>query len=131
MLPITRPPHLLEVAVETVLRQSEQDFELHIISDGAPEATRQKIVALCKSDSRLTAHLHPKGTRNGEYYRDPIIRESKAPYVCQIADDDLWFPSHLAQIAELLALADFGHTIQTEAAPGFRLRPLLGDVTRP
>ena len=131
LLPITRPPHLLEIAVETVLRQSEQDFELHIISDGTPEATRQKIVSLCRTDSRLTAHLLPKGRRNGEYYRDPIIRGSKALYVCQIADDDLWFPSHLAQIAELLALADFGHTLQTEAAPGFRLLPLLGDITDP
>ena len=51
--------------------------------------------------------------------------------MCQIADDDLWFPNHLAEIGQLLTYADFGHTIQTEAAPGFKLLPLLGDISDP
>jgi glycosyltransferase involved in cell wall biosynthesis len=128
LLPITRRPHLLEFAVTSVLRQSEQDFELHIISDGAPRTTNLKITALAGLDKRITAHLFPKGERNGEYYRDSIIRNSNARYVCQIGDDDIWFPDHLAEIAKLLSECEFGHTIQTEAAPDFRLRPLLGDI---
>jgi glycosyltransferase involved in cell wall biosynthesis len=128
LLPITRRPHLLEFAVASVLRQSEQDFELHIISDGAPRPTNLKIAALAGHDDRITAHVFPKGERNGEVYRDKIIRDSNARYVCQIGDDDIWFPDHLAQIARLLSECEFGHTIQTETAPAFRLLPLIGDI---
>ena len=131
LLPITRPPDLLGFSVESIQRQKEKDFEVHIISDGAPEETNLRIASLCRKDSRLTSHVFAKGNRNGEYYRDPIIRDSRASYVCQIADDDVWFPDHLTEIGRLLATCDFGNTIQTEAAPGFRLLPLLGDIADP
>jgi glycosyltransferase involved in cell wall biosynthesis len=131
LLPITRPPDLLEFAVSSIQQQTEEDYEVHIISDGAPEETNCEIARLRDRDSRLTAHLFPKGKRNGEYYRDPIIRESRARYVCQIADDDIWFPDHLREIGKLLAGCDFGHTIQTEAAPGFKLMPRIGDIADP
>jgi glycosyltransferase involved in cell wall biosynthesis len=131
LLPIVRPPKLLDFAVRSVMRQSVQDFELHIISDGAPFSTRRAIRRYSRRDPRIFAHLFAKGERNGEAYRDPIIRASGADYVCQIGDDDLWFPNHLAEIEGLLATCDFGHTIQTEAAPGFKLFPRpesLGDA---
>jgi hypothetical protein len=108
-----------------------KDYEVHIISDGAPIETNREIELLSRQYPRLAVHRFPKGKRNGEYYRDPIIRESRAQYVCQIADDDIWFPDHLTQIGKLLEDFDFGNTIQTEAAPGFKLRPIIGDIADP
>ncbi len=131
LLPVLRPPHLLPFAVQSVLHQTRQDFELHIVCDGAPDETARAARDLARRHRRVAAHVFPKGERNGEAYRDPIIRESRARVVCQIADDDLWFPDHLAEIGRLLDGVGFGHTIQTEAAPGGVMRPRLGDISDP
>ena len=131
LLPIHRSPDMLTYAVQSVLMQTEQDFELHIICDGAPEETVREAEALAKRHRAIAAHVFPKGERNGEAYRDPIIRTSRARFVCQIADDDIWFPNHLAEIGRLLATFGFGHTIQTEAGPGGKLHPLIGDIADP
>lgn len=131
LLPIHRPPHLLKFAMCSVFQQTEQDFELHLIGDGAPDETVQELKSLARQHKSVTAHVFAKGERYGEAYRDPIIRESRAKFVCQIADDDIWFPNHLAEIGSLLNGCDFGHTIQTDAAPGGRLLPHLGDITDP
>lgn len=131
LLPIHRPPALLKYAVASIMQQTEQDFQLHIIGDGAPDATTQELLALARNDRRITSHVCAKGERNGEAHRDPVIRDAEADFVCQIADDDMWFPNHLSEIEHLLSEFEFGHTLQVEAAPGARVRPLLGDISDP
>lgn len=130
LLPIHRPPNLLKYAIESILNQTEQDYQLHIISDGAPEETTRELLALSKRDKRITSHNFAKGKRNGEEYRDPIIRESRAKIICQIADDDIWFPHHLREIGYLLQDFDFGNTIQTEVGPNHSISlPFSSDIS--
>ena len=131
LLPIHRPPNLLKFAVASVLNQTEQDFQLHIVSDGAPDETTQELLALAKQERRITSHIFTKGERNGEAYRDPIIRDTPSDIICQIADDDMWFPNHLCEIEQLLRVYEFGNTIQTDAAPGRMLAPHIGDISDP
>jgi glycosyltransferase involved in cell wall biosynthesis len=128
LLPIHRKPNLLKYALASVFNQYEKDFEIHIISDGSPEETTQTILNLVRRHRTITYHFFSKGYGNGEVYRDPIIRSSHADLVCQIADDDIWFPNHLQEIEKLLRDYDFGNTIQTEAAPVRRLMPLIADI---
>ena len=63
-----------------------------------------------------------KGPRNGEAYRDPIIRDVRADFVCQLADDDLWFPNHLVEMEQMLNRADFGHSLQVNVHPDLTMR---------
>lgn len=37
--------------------------------------------------------------------------------ICQISDDDIWFPEHLAEIALLLDEVEFGNTLHTAVSP--------------
>ncbi|MEM9938621.1 MAG: glycosyltransferase family A protein [Pseudomonadota bacterium] len=131
LLPIHRPPEILPYAISSVMQQTEQDFQLHIISDGAPDETTDELIRVAKTDRRITAHIFPKGKRNGEAYRDPIIRETNADFVCQIADDDIWFPNHLSEVEQLLRNYDFGHTIQTLVTPDEGLKARIGDLSDP
>lgn len=107
MLPILRPPDMLPHAVRSVLAQTASDFELCIISDGAPERTVTRAHELAQSDSRIKVFSFPKGERNGELHRDAVLKGSSATYVAQLGDDDLWLPNHLASLAALLRKADF------------------------
>jgi len=111
LAPVHRPPDLLPFAVRSVLDQSRQDFELFIVCDGAPDATVEAARGFEAQDPRVRAFVHPKGERHGEAYRHLALQAARGRIVCQIGDDDLWFPDHLAEAEALMATADFGATL--------------------
>jgi glycosyltransferase involved in cell wall biosynthesis len=134
LLPIHRPPVLAPYAVQSVLRQSRQDFELFIVCDGAPQATVEIARRFEAEDRRVRAFVHPKGARHGETYRHAALQQARGRFVCQIADDDLWFPDHLAEVAALMASADFGNTLMlylhADGTPRLHLADLADPVVQ-
>jgi glycosyltransferase involved in cell wall biosynthesis len=112
LLPVTRPPDLLEFAVGSVLGQSRQEFELFIVCDGAPSETAQAARGWQDRDPRVRALVYPKGERHGEAHRHLALQQARGSVVCQIADDDLWYPDHLAEMGRLAQSFDFGATLQ-------------------
>jgi glycosyltransferase involved in cell wall biosynthesis len=117
LLPVHRPPALLPYAVASVQAQTRQDFELFIICDGAPPETAACAREHAARDPRIRVFEHPKGERHGEAYRHLALEQARGEYVCQIADDDLWLPNHLAELAILLRSVDFGHTLMVWILP--------------
>lgn len=117
-LAIHRPPHLLPFAVETVLAQTLESFELVIICDGAPTETVEQAKMLAEQDGRIEVRAFPKGARRGEEHRAEVLRTARGRYVAHIADDDFWFPDHLAVLARGLRRFDFCHTIHVMGLPG-------------
>lgn len=111
LAPVNRPPDLLPFAIRSVLAQTRQDFEVLIICDGAPEATADAARAFEAQDLRIRAFVHPKGERHGEAYRHQALQVARGRIVCQIGDDDLWFPDHLETIETFMATVDFGATL--------------------
>jgi len=111
LAPVNRPPDLMPYALASVLAQTRQDFELFIICDGAPEPTAAAARAYEAQDPRFRAFIHPKGERHGEAYRHAALQGARGRFVCQIGDDDLWFPDHLEAVESLLSVADFGSTL--------------------
>lgn len=116
-LAIHRPPHLLPLAVETVLAQTLRDFELVIICDGAPGETVAQAEKLAETDPRVQVRSFPKGKRRGEEHRAEVLRTARGRYVAHIADDDFWFPDHLAVLARGLGRWDFCHTVHVIVLP--------------
>lgn len=104
---------LIENAIESVRRQSVQDFEVLVVGDGAPARTRQIIDGLAKQDGRFKYFEYPKGPRNGEIHRHEVLRRARGRIVCYISDDDLWLPDHLEVLCHALESADFAHTLST------------------
>ena len=131
LAPIHRPPDLLPFAIRSVLDQTRPDFELFIICDGAPEATAEAARAFAAQDRRIRAFVHPKGERHGEAWRHLALQEARGRIVCQIGDDDLWFPNHLVEAEALLAAADFGDTLPMFLQPDAGARLFLADFGDP
>jgi glycosyltransferase involved in cell wall biosynthesis len=129
MLPIVRPPALLPFAVESVLSQTLADWELHIICDGAPDATVAVAEGYAARDPRIKVRRFAKGERNGEHYRHLVLQEARSAYVAQIGDDDIWFPDHLRELELLLREeVDFGHLLQCEIQPNGSALFIVGDL---
>lgn len=128
LAPVNRPPDLLPFAIRSVLGQTRQDFELFIICDGAPPATAAAARAFEAEDRRIRAFVHPKGERHGEAYRHLALEAARGRIVCQIGDDDLWFPNHLAEVDLLMVQADLGATVPLFLSAGGRPRLHFADL---
>ncbi len=128
LLPVHRGPELLHYSLGSVLAQARQDFEVLIVCDGAPEATAEFARAAGERDPRIRALVHPKGERSGEAWRHLALERAQGRYVCHIADDDLWLPDHLSEMARLLAEVEFGNVHQMIVLPDNGLHVELGDL---
>jgi Glycosyl transferase family 2 len=129
LLPLVRPPVYLPLALEGVRSQSIQDFEVLIICDGAPPETVDYARTQAELDSRFRAYSFPKGKRFGEAHWHTALADACGQYVVHLEDDDLWFPNHLDELAELLSSVDFGHTLHTWLHADGRIETLLSDIS--
>ena len=128
LLPVHRPPVLLPIAVDTVLTQNYENFELFIVCDGAPPATGAYTRDLERQDSRVRAFVHPKGERHGEAWRHAALEHASGRYVAHINDDDLWFPNHLGELEKLLCKVDFGNLLHVNVMPSGQPRCIFADL---
>ncbi|MDX1380022.1 MAG: glycosyltransferase, partial [Xanthomonadales bacterium] len=97
--------------LESVRRQTFQDFEVVVIGDGAPPRTAEIMADIGARDPRFSYQRHPKHERTGEPHRDPLIRASDAQVIAYIGDDDLWLPWHLEWMVGALREHDFAHSM--------------------
>lgn len=128
LLPVVRPPHLLAYAIRSVQAQTVANFELFVICDGAPEATVDYARSVAAVDDRIRVLAFKKGQRHGEAYRHGVLVQASAPYVAQIADDDIWFPDHLSELALLLREVDFGNLLMTRIGLDGEIALHVGDL---
>ncbi|WP_170287218.1 glycosyltransferase [Halioglobus maricola] len=120
----------IEWAIRSVLDQRNQDFELFVVGDGAPQRTTEIVNRLMCRDARIRYFANPKDPAQGEIYRHHALAEAKGEYVCYLSDDDLWLPEHLDVMAEGLADSDFVHTIHTGVSPEGEIYALSGDYAQ-
>lgn len=101
----------LPLAVESVKRQTIQDFELFLVGDGVTDETREVANRLASSDDRIRFFDLPKTGRKGEVHRHTVLQEARGRFVAYLGDDDLWMDMHLATLDEALREVDFAHTM--------------------
>ena len=99
----------LYASIASVRAQNFTEWEMAVIGDGAPDRTFHILDAMMAEDSRIKAYRHPKSERYGEIYRDPVIRDSNAEFICHLSDDDIWTPDHLDQMITLLEHAEWAN----------------------
>src|SRR5256885_17225163 len=92
LMPVLRLPILLPYAIDSVLNQTRDDFELLILGDGAPPETIDAALSACAQDARIRCFPFSKGERHGEAHRETVLREARGRYICGFADDALWIP---------------------------------------
>lgn len=115
LIPTHNHGELIKFAINSVLKQTLQDFELIIIGDGAPEVTINILKDYAAKDQRIQYFLFPKGERNGELYRHQILQQySRGEIVCYLSDDDIWLTTHLETMYAALKEADMANTLQVK-----------------
>lgn len=103
---------LIRHALASAQAQTVRDLEIFVVGDGAPAITREIVERAAADDPRIRYFENPKGERHGERHRHRALGEATGRVVCYLSDDDLWFPDHVATMAELLTEADFAGGMQ-------------------
>lgn len=92
--------HLIGETIESVLNQTFQDFEYHIIDENSDDNTEQVVGSF--KDKRLIYYKTPNTAGHLSKLRNLGINKSSGKYIAFIDSDDLWHPDKLLlQVAKL------------------------------
>jgi glycosyltransferase involved in cell wall biosynthesis len=89
----------LSRAIESVLTQSYQDFELLIIDDGSTDNTKKTCSSYLENDRIRYIYQENSGLAAA---RNTGIRASSGEFLCFLDDDDLWKPEKLQKQLEFI-----------------------------
>ena len=95
VIPTYNRAHSIRKAIDSVLNQSFQDFEIIVVDDASPDETEQVVKAI--SDPRLR---YFKNETNQErcVSRNRGIDLAKGKYICFLDSDDYHLPDHLEKL---------------------------------
>lgn len=93
IIPTYKRGRRLVRAVESVVRQTFDDWELVVVDDGSGDHTKE---LLAPFQGQLTYLSHPTN-RGVAAARNTGIRESRAPLIAFLDSDDHWLPRKLAE----------------------------------
>lgn len=96
IIPVFNREKALRSALESVLSQTIQNFEVLIIDDGSTPAIAAQIQHLVDSfeDTRFKLLRH-KINKNGAAARNTGIHAASGQYICFLDSDDYWLPNKL------------------------------------
>jgi len=130
LIPTHRHAELLPYAMRSALAQEGVEIDVFVVGDGVEDDTREALAPFL-ADSRVRFFDLPKGERHGERLRHDALQVSTSPIVCYLGDDDLLLPGHVAQMRELLEVADLAHDLPVNVWPDGSLRYNAFDLARP
>jgi glycosyltransferase involved in cell wall biosynthesis len=90
---------LLKTAMQTVLAQTFEDFELLIIDDGSPDDTENTVKSFHDPRVRYVKHAQNQGEGGA---RNTGIQHAEGEYIAFLDDDDEWLPNKLQLQVRLL-----------------------------
>ena len=98
IIPVYNGEKTIQETIESVLNQSESDFELIVINDGSQDATLDIVASI--RDPRLKVFSYPNGGVSASRNRGFFHAEGE--FIAFLDADDLWTPEKLE--AQLKAL---------------------------
>lgn len=96
-IPVYNSARYVRTAIESVLKQSFQNFEIIVVDDGSTDNTIEIVNGF--NDKRITIygqhHYGPAAARNR------ALELARTEFVAFLDSDDFWYPHHLRYLNEL------------------------------
>jgi glycosyltransferase involved in cell wall biosynthesis len=103
ILPFHNVELFLTEAVDSVLAQAFEDWELLLVDDGSQDASRRIALDYCNREpDRFRLLEHPQRENRGiSASRNLGLRHARGEWVASLDGDDVWLPGRLALQVEL------------------------------
>ncbi|MBW2991795.1 glycosyltransferase family 2 protein [Candidatus Woesearchaeota archaeon] len=101
VIPTYNRAEMVIKAVESVLKQNYENFELLVCDDGSTDDTEKLI--RCVKDDRIK-YLKQENKGSAGVTRNLGIKNAKGELIAFLDDDDSWQPEHLKSCAEFFEL---------------------------
>lgn len=98
IIPLYNKADFIQAALQSVLDQRHQDFEVIVVDDGSTDDGPQRVAAI--GDSRL--RLLRQSNMGVSAARNRGVREATGDYVAFLDADDYWTPGYLSAIVEMI-----------------------------
>jgi len=107
IIPTYNRAHLIGKAIESVLNQTYQDFEIIVVDDCSIDNTKD--IARSFQDDRIIYVRHDRN-RGGSGTRNTGIEKSRSDLIAFLDNDNMWFKNKLERQVEVLDSlpSDFG-----------------------
>lgn len=101
----------LRYAIDSVLWQTFEDFELWVIGDGCTDDSAEVVGAY--DDPRVNWYNLPENTGYQSEPHNEGLRRARGKYIAYLNHDDVWLPNHLQVLVECIEEtgADFAFSI--------------------
>lgn len=103
IIPTFNRAHVLRRAIDSVLAQRYQSFEIIIVDDGSTDGTSEVVESYQNSRIHYLRHAHNRGQNAA---LNTGVQESSANYCAFLDSDDEWHPAFLQRVMEHFALDD-------------------------
>ncbi|MCS2614828.1 MULTISPECIES: glycosyltransferase family 2 protein [Bacteroides] len=100
ILPLYNKERSIESTILSILNQTLIDFELIVIDDGSKDQSIHLVRNI--KDKRLSIYCKENGGVSSA--RNFGIGKAKFEYICFIDGDDIWEPTYLQKMSELISL---------------------------
>jgi len=99
-LPTNGRADVIGAAIQSILAQDFDDFELMVVGDGCDDDTEKVVTAF--GDGRIRWLSFPKGPGPGYSVRNLALQQARGAIVAFAQHDDLMFPDHLRLIVNAM-----------------------------
>lgn len=89
----------LRYAIESVLWQTYQNFEVWVIGDCCTDNTAEVVMSF-QDDPRVHWYNLPKNSGYQSKPNNEGIRRARGEYIAYLNHDDIWLPNHLQDLVE-------------------------------
>lgn len=100
LIPVYNVEEYLEECVESVLKQSHQDFEIILVDDFSTDKSRTICENLKSKDNRIRTIYHSKN-KGVSASRNTCLRAAIGKYIAFVDSDDLIKPDYLKEMYDI------------------------------
>jgi len=117
----------LRYAIESVLWQTFENFEIWVIGDGCTDHSEQVVTSF--DDPRVQWYNLPENTGDQSEPHNEGLRRAKGMYIAYLNHDDIWLPHHLECLVGTIQReeADFAYSIMEWIYPYALSYPVIPD----
>lgn len=109
VMPAYNCEHFIGIALDSVINQIYQNWELLVVDDCSTDNTSQVVKEYVKKDNRIKYHKLERNS-GAAVARNKAIDLATGKYMAFLDSDDVWFPEKLTKQIGFMEENDYGFT---------------------